>query len=278
LPILEFVGVTKAFGRRGDAIVALDEVTFEAEPGACLVLMGPSGAGKSTLLRLLLAMERADRGTIRVAGRDVARLSRGSIPYLRRNVGAVFQDFKLLPYATALENVALALEVLGLPPREVRRRAAQALARVDLRVDGRTPVHRMSGGEQQRVALARALAARPAILLADEPTGNLDPGLTREVLRAIAEVHAQGTTVLLATHDPEVLVHAPPHEALYLERGRLFAGAAARQRIAQAFHGATAPAGSGATPAGPPPARAAWLPGPTGLGLAGATAQPAEAR
>jgi cell division transport system ATP-binding protein len=221
MAIIELTDVTMTYGRGRKRRAALDRVSVSVQEGAFAVLMGPSGAGKSTLLKLVLAMERPDEGTIRVAGRDVQRLRKASIPYLRRNVGAVFQDFKLLPDASPMENVALALHVLGLPRREVRQRAAEALRRVELEADTDRPVRCLSGGEQQRVAIARAVAGEPAILLADEPTGNLDPRLSHEILDLLAAVRDRGTTVLLATHDPIVLDHAALTQQLHLDHGRL---------------------------------------------------------
>ncbi len=220
-PAIELHRVSKTYGRIGRQRPALDDVSMCIEQGEFALLMGPSGAGKSTLLELILALEKPDAGSIRVAGRDVHRLTRSSIPDLRRNLGAVFQDFKLLPEATPLENVRLALQVLGLRRRDVVERAAEALARVGLDPRNAKPVRCLSGGEQQRVALARALAGRPPILLADEPTGNLDPALTRDILHALELIRASGTTILLATHDPIVQRHAGASRILYLEAGRL---------------------------------------------------------
>jgi cell division transport system ATP-binding protein len=221
LPILEFSGVTMTYAHAGAKTQALREVSFAVDEGAFVLLSGPSGAGKSTLLKLVLASERPDKGTIRVAGRDIHRLRRSSIPYLRRNVGAVFQDFKLLVDATPLENVALALQVLGLAPAEVEQRARRALRAVELDADLRRPARCLSGGEQQRVAIARALAGEPAILLADEPTGNLDPRLTREILELLQSVRARGTTVIIASHDPGVLEQGGASHMLELCDGRL---------------------------------------------------------
>jgi len=225
MPILEFSGVTMSYGNGRGQTTALVEVSFAVDEGAFVLLSGPSGAGKSTLLKLVLASERPDCGTIRVAGRDIHRLRRSSIPYLRRNVGAVFQDFKLLVDATPLENVALALQVLALGPAEVELRARRALRAVELDPDLRRPARCLSGGEQQRVAIARALAGEPAILLADEPTGNLDPRLTREILELLQTVRSRGTTVVLASHDPQVLEHGLLHHGashvLELCEGRL---------------------------------------------------------
>jgi cell division transport system ATP-binding protein len=221
MPILEFSAVTKSYGRRPSRKAAIQDVSFTLSEGTFALLLGPSGSGKSTLLKLVMAMERPDSGTIRVAGRDIGRLCKPSIPYLRRNVGIVFQDFKLLPEATVLDNTALALQVLGLPRSEIERRAAAALRRVDLDPATRRPVRCLSGGEQQRVAIARALACEPALLLADEPTGNLDPRLTREILELLAEVCRGGTTVMIATHDPLVHRYAPITGVLHLHDGIL---------------------------------------------------------
>jgi cell division transport system ATP-binding protein len=232
VPILEFSGVTMTYSGAGAKTTALSDVGFAVAEGAFVLLSGPSGAGKSTLLKLVLAAERPDRGTIRVAGRDIHRLRKSSIPYLRRNVGAVFQDFKLLPDATPLENVALALQVLARKPSEVEGRAKRALRSVELSADLRRPVRCMSGGEQQRVAIARALAGEPAILLADEPTGNLDPRLTCEILELLQSVCTRGTTVVLASHDPQVMQHIVPSHMLELEGGRLVGDSAPQHATA----------------------------------------------
>jgi len=184
---------------------ALRGVTLSMSDGDALLLTGPSGAGKTTLLRLIFAAERADRGDLLINGHSLGRLRTSSIPYVRRNIGVVFQDFKLLGDRSALDNVAITLEILGLSRAEVRVRARQALEAVGLgqRLEIRTD--RMSGGEQQRVAMARALVGDPAILLCDEPTGNLDPDRARELLFLLDEVHRRGTTLVVATHDPQVV-------------------------------------------------------------------------
>ena len=234
MSILEFSSVSLSYGRGRARRTALSEVSLRVAKGSLCVLIGPSGAGKSSLLKLVLAMERPDAGTIRVAGRDIHRLRRASIPYVRRNVGAVFQDFKLLPDASPVENVALALQVLGLPRGEIRRRAKEALERVELEPETTRPARCLSGGEQQRVAIARALAGEPAILLADEPTGNLDPRLTREILDVLAQISGRGTTVVLATHDPLVQQCAAVTQVLRLHEGHLvYDSAADEQAIAQ---------------------------------------------
>jgi cell division transport system ATP-binding protein len=214
--------VTKRYGRHGE-VMALDEVSLRVEENDFVVLTGPSGAGKSTLLRLMFAAERPDSGRVLLLGRDIGKLRRSSIPYLRRNVGVVFQDFKLLPDRSALENVAIALEIRAMPAREIRTRAADALAAVGLAWKVDVSPARLSAGEQQRVAIARALVGDPAILLADEPTGNLDPALAQDLLQLFAEVHMRGTTVVLATHDREVVATGARMgwRRLHLEAGRV---------------------------------------------------------
>jgi cell division transport system ATP-binding protein len=196
--------VTKRYGRHGEC-VALDDVSFAVGENEFVLLTGPSGAGKSTMLRLMFAAERPDLGRVLLLGRDIGRLRRSSIPYLRRNIGVVFQDFKLLPDRTALDNVALALEIRALPRRVIREKAADALAAVGLAWKLEVTPRRLSAGEQQRVAIARAIVGEPPILLADEPTGNLDPKLTQDLLLLFADVQRRGTTVILATHDLEVM-------------------------------------------------------------------------
>ncbi|MEE9386616.1 MAG: ATP-binding cassette domain-containing protein [Nannocystaceae bacterium] len=224
---IEFDDVSKTYGRVGRVRPALDAVSFRVEPGSFVLLTGSSGAGKTTLIKLLLAMEQPEQGAIRVAGRDVHKLTRSSIPYLRRNLGVVFQDFRLLPNATPLDNVRLALQVLGLAPGEIKTRTTLALQRVGLSTLRRKPVRQLSGGEQQRVALARAMASRPPILLADEPTGNLDPELSRLIIGELDALSRQGTTVLLATHDPLIRTLVHPDHILRLESGKLVTGGTA---------------------------------------------------
>jgi cell division transport system ATP-binding protein len=215
--MIQMLHVFKSFAARS---AALEDITFRVEAGEFAVLTGPSGAGKTTLLRLLYAAERPDRGNIIVNRRNVTRLARRRIPEFRRSIGIVFQDFKLLPTKTAFENVAFAQRVLAVPEREVRRRVAAVLKRVGIshRKDALPP--QLSGGEQQRVALARALVNEPALILADEPTGNLDDVLAQEIMALLYEVNADGTTVFLATHDRQ-LVALAPGRVLTLDQGRL---------------------------------------------------------
>jgi len=198
----------------------LRDISISIERGEFVFLTGPSGAGKTTLLRLLFGAEHPTRGQIVVAGRNVSRLSSASIPELRRQIGVIFQDFKLLPQRSVFENVGITLEIAGLPRRELRARAWSMLRRLGLghRLDHRPRA--LSGGEQQRVAIARALVNDPPLLLADEPTGNLDPDLALDIMDIIADAHARGTTVIVATHDPRLLERYP-HRRLVLDAGRL---------------------------------------------------------
>jgi cell division transport system ATP-binding protein len=188
-----------------NGVVALEDVTVDVGKGELAFLTGPSGAGKSTFLKLITAEERPTAGLVEVAGHDVGTLRRRDVPYLRRRIGVVFQDFRLLNERTVLDNVVLPLTILGLAPSEQRRRALQVLTVVGLaqRKDAR-PME-LSGGEQQRVAIARAIALDPAILLADEPTGNLDPDITWHIMKLFRLINARGTAVVIATHDYDVV-------------------------------------------------------------------------
>ena len=215
--MIQLYHVTKEYG--GD-LPALVDVNLEVGKGDFVYLTGPSGAGKSTLLRLLMAAEEPSAGQILVAGRNLGRLRASAVPYLRRNLGVVFQDFKLLAGRTAFDNVALALEVAGTPAREVRRKVLSVLARVGLEGREESRVERLSGGEQQRVAIARALVNDPQVLLADEPTGNLDADRTAEVMDLLTGANARGATVIVATHDPGILARYP-RRTVRLEGGRV---------------------------------------------------------
>ena len=199
---------------------ALRDLTVEVKKGEFVFLTGSSGAGKTTLLKLLFAAERPSEGQILVLGRNIARLRESGIPALRRRIGVVFQDFKLLPRRTVEENVALALQVTGTPPRETRARVFAILKQLGLQHRRYDHPLSLSGGEQQRVAIARAVVNEPEILLADEPTGNLDPELTVEILDLIASAALRGTTVVVATHELEI-VRRYGKRAVRLEGGRI---------------------------------------------------------
>jgi cell division transport system ATP-binding protein len=215
--VIQLFDVSKRFR----TVMALRHVTLEITKGEFVLLTGPSGAGKTTLLRTIFAAERPDEGQIILAGRNVTRLRHGSIPFLRRAIGVVFQDFKLLRNRTALENVAVALEIRGLPRREVRCRSMAIIEAVGLKDRAHTLAASLSGGEQQRVAIARAVVGDPPILLADEPTGNLDPELSHDILDLLDEISRAGTTVVVATHDPMVLQNAACTRAILIDGGTI---------------------------------------------------------
>ncbi len=215
-PILVFEDVHKAY--RADQPV-LRGMSLTIERGEFVFFTGPSGSGKSTLLRMVHRTERVDDGRILFLGRDIGRLREDSIPALRRNIGFVFQDFKLVPSWTVFDNVSVALEVVGLPPRLVRSRVAEALERVGLAGRGDEEAKRLSGGEQQRVAIARAIVGEPALILADEPTGNLDPQLAIDILGLFEDIHETGATVIFATHDRSLL-DVRPRRVVVLDGGK----------------------------------------------------------
>jgi len=210
---------------------ALADVTVEVGKAEFVFLTGPSGAGKSTFLKLVFCAEPASGGQLLVFGRNVAKIRASQVPYLRRAIGVVFQDFKLLPYRTVFENVAFPLEVRGLGPRDVARKVNAMLRSVGLELRaGKFPLS-LSGGEQQRVAVARALVGDPALLLADEPTGNLDPERTVEVMELIQAASARGTTVVVATHDRSLLERYK-RRVIALEAGRVVSDGDAYRRAA----------------------------------------------
>jgi len=199
--IIQLIHVSKWHDRRA----ALSDITVEIEKGEFVLLMGSSGAGKSTLLRMLIGEEQPDEGQIFVHGRNVTKLRPSEIPYLRRKVGAVFQDFRLLPKKSVFDNVALPLIVQGASEKDIRRKVTEALRAVDVEHKKDQSPNSLSTGEQQRVCIARAIVNGPVVLLADEPTGNLDPERTREIIELFKLINARGTTVIVATHDAHVM-------------------------------------------------------------------------
>lgn len=214
--MIQLFHVSKHYDRKP----ALQDVNLHIGKGEFVLLMGPSGAGKTTLLKLLFCAEQPDEGQILVQGRNVARLRGSDIPYLRRTMGFVFQDFRLLPKKTVFENVALPLLVQGMAAFETRRRVMEALKGVGVEQKSDARPLTLSAGEQQRVCIARAIVAGPIILLADEPTGNLDADLTREIVELLKTINARGTTVLIATHNQQVAEQVG-RRVIVLQQGRV---------------------------------------------------------
>jgi len=215
--LLQFSNVYKRYPEGGDALAA---ISFRLKPGEMAFLTGPSGAGKSTLLRLIPLIERPSRGQITVGGRNLARLGGGDIPHLRRQLGLIFQDFRLLDDRTVFDNVALPLVIAGFGPTEIGRRVRAALDKVDLLAKERRYPRGLSGGEQQRVGIARAIVHKPPLILADEPTGNLDPALSEEIMLLFRELNRVGVTLLIASHDLG-LISRLGSRVLQLDQGRL---------------------------------------------------------
>jgi cell division transport system ATP-binding protein len=209
--------VTKTYK---DTVTALEDVSLEIAKGEFVFVVGPSGSGKSTLIRLLLKEEEPTKGDIYVAGKHIGKLSPWKVPYLRRNLGTVFQDFKLLPDKTVFDNVAFALEVIGKPRHVINQRVPEILNLVGLGERLGNYPDELSGGEQQRVSIARAFINRPLILLADEPTGNLDPATSVDIMKLLDRINRTGTTVLMATHD-NAIVDAMRRRVIELESGKV---------------------------------------------------------
>jgi cell division transport system ATP-binding protein len=219
--MIQFSQVTKRYPGGHEALSGVD---LAIEKGELVFLTGHSGAGKSTLLKLIAAIERPTSGVLTVSGQNVGRLPRRALPYLRRNVGLVFQDHKLLFDRNAIENVALPLDIAGFERRESFRRARAVLDKVGLLNREKANPISLSGGEQQRLCIARALVSRPALLLADEPTGNLDAGYAADIMAMFGEFHRVGTTLVIATHDDRAIA-AMGGRVLQLDRGRVEARA-----------------------------------------------------
>ena len=216
--MIKLLDVSKVYPRTGNA---LEGVNLHVPKGTFVFLTGHSGSGKSTTLRLIHMAEKPSSGEVRVSGFSSLRTSRREVWKVRRRVGFVFQDFRLLPGRDAMDNVAFALEVTGTPKKEIRPRAQRLLSQVGLSAKSGSQIHEISGGEQQRVAIARALASEPLVLLADEPTGNLDDRATRGILDLFWELNAMGMAVVMATHDLDLVRSYPNARVLELDQGRL---------------------------------------------------------
>jgi len=215
--MIEFQRVSMAYP---NGVTALKSINLAVERGEFVFLVGESGAGKSTLIRLLCREFLPTEGIIRVQGRDIARLKRREVPFFRRNIGVVFQDFRLLENRTVYENVAFAMQVVGSAGREMRRRVPDALQLVGLAAKAKMKPPELSGGEQQRVCLARAIVNQPSLIIADEPTGNLDPKTSMGIMDVLKAINIRGTTVIMASHDKEI-VDAMRQRVLVLDGGKV---------------------------------------------------------
>ena len=216
--MIDFEHVSKEYKRGGK--LALEDVNFHVDDGEFVFLLGHSGAGKSTLLKLILREEKASQGRVLVNGKDVAKVRRHKIPYLRRQMGIIFQDFRLIPTMTVYENIAFAMHVTNIGRRQIKERVPYMLELVHLEDKANVYPEFLSGGEQQRVAVARALAHAPKLVIADEPTGNIDPELSLEMMELLERVSEMGITVLVVTHEHE-LVHRFHQRVVTLKQGRI---------------------------------------------------------
>ncbi len=222
-PVIEFRGVSKTYP---SGTHALEDVNIKINKGEFVFVVGSSGAGKSTFMKLIMREEKANTGIINVNGFNLTKMSRKKIPLLRRTMGIVFQDFRLIPTMNVFDNVAFAMYVVGESGREVRREVSRALSLVGLGDKARSMPNELSGGEQQRVGLARALVNAPDLIIADEPTGNVDPNMSYEIVSLLTEINKRGTTVLMVTHDHN-LVRDFKHRVIMLDSGRIVADNAA---------------------------------------------------
>lgn len=218
-PIIEFRGVSKTYP---SGTHALEDVNIKIENGEFVFVVGSSGAGKSTFMKLIMREEKANTGKITVNGFNLTKMKRKHIPLLRRTMGIVFQDFRLIPTMNVFQNVAFAMYVVGASGRDIRREVSKALSKVGLGHKARSMPSQLSGGEQQRVGLARALVNSPDLIIADEPTGNVDPNMSYEIVSMLTEINKQGTTVLMVTHDHN-LVRDFNHRVIMLDSGRIVA-------------------------------------------------------
>lgn len=216
--MIEFIDVTKTYEKNDKD--ALKNLTLKIDDGEFVFLVGRSGAGKSTFIKLLLKEIEPTQGTVKIQNYDIAKLRKGETPYLRRKLGVVFQDFRLLENKNVYENVAYAMEIIGRPANKIKKKVPLALKMVGLSHRMNHYPHELSGGEQQRVVIARAIINNPSILICDEPTGNLDPETSRDIMNILEEVNRHGTTVVVVTHDKEI-VNLMKKRVITLEDGRL---------------------------------------------------------
>ena len=215
--MIEMQDVMKKYS---NGTTAIRNITVKIDQGEFVYVVGPSGAGKSTFIKLMYREEKASKGTLNVAGYDLMKIKNRDVPLLRREIGVVFQDYKLLMQKTVYENVAYAMQVIGKKPRETKKRVLEVLDLVVLKHKVRTFPTELSGGEQQRVAIARAIVNTPKVLIADEPTGNLDPENSREIMKLLDKINTQGTTVVMATHN-STIVNTIRHRVIAIENGRI---------------------------------------------------------
>lgn len=215
--MIEFLNVSKKYE---NGVSALDRVSIKIDKGEFVFIVGPSGAGKSTFIKAVLKEVDVTGGSVVVDNMDITRLHRRRVPYLRRKVGVVFQDFRLLPNKTVYENIAFAMEIIGTPHRNIRKQVPMILALVGLTGKGNYYPNQLSGGEQQRVSIARSMINNPPILIADEPTGNLDPDTSWEIMKVLRTINRRGTTILMATHDREI-VDIMKKRVIALENGQI---------------------------------------------------------
>lgn len=208
------------YKKYSNGVTAASGLTVKIEQGEFVYVVGPSGAGKSTFIKLMYREERATKGTITVNGINLSTLKNSKVPLLRRNIGVVFQDFKLLPNMTVYENVAFALEVIEEQPAAIKKKVMETLDLVGLKHKARMLPSELSGGEQQRVAIARSIVNSPKVVIADEPTGNLDPDTSWEIMNTLAEINLRGTTIVMATHNKEV-VNTITHRVIAIEGGKI---------------------------------------------------------
>ena len=215
--MIEMMNVTKKYSK---GITAINNLSIQIKDGDFVYVVGPSGAGKSTFIKMMYREEKATKGRLRVGKYDLMKIKDRQIPFLRRYVGVVFQDFKLLQHKTVYENVAYAMEVIEKSPREIKRRVDEVLELVNLKHRMNNFPNELSGGEQQRVAIARAIVNTPGILIADEPTGNLDPDTSMEIMDILERINEQGTTIVMATHNSQI-VNEKKHRVLAIESGQI---------------------------------------------------------